>query len=267
MKTFLLTWNPSKWDWIDLPKLANETSLGEVVQDRWSCSSKQIKPGDRCFLAMVGSQNRGIIASGWATSLPIMGEHWNPEKAVSGEQCQFVNCEWEKLLNPKIDSPLLVSELKKILDFHWTPQNSGVQIPDDVATKLENLWARHTGKTLLASVDVDPEISAIEGELRISMVRHKRREQKLRVAKIQSTLQANGGRLKCEVPRCGFDFFETYGEVGFEFAHVHHLKPLADREAPASTKLDDLAVICANCHAMIHRGGKCRPLEGLVKAR
>ena len=25
-------------------------------------------------------------------------------------------------------------------------------------------------------------------------------------------------------------------------------------------KLKDLAVVCANCHAMIHIGGKCRPL-------
>jgi len=214
---------------------------------------------------MVGSEDRGIIASGWATSSPTMGEHWNPEKAAAGEECQFVNCEWEKLLNPKIDSPLPVSELRKHLEFHWTPQNSGVQIPDNVAAKLEELWAKHTGKALLASVDIDPEISAVEGELRISMVRHKRREQKLRVAKIKSALQAGGGRLRCEVPKCDFDFFETYGEVGFEFAHVHHLKPLADLETPAATKLDDLAIVCANCHAMIHRGGKCRPLEGLIK--
>ena len=152
MKTYLLTWNPGKWDWVDLPRLANETSLGEVVQDRWSCSTKQIKPGDRCFLVMVGSEDRGIIASGWATSSPTMGEHWNPEKAAAGEECQFVNCEWEKLLNPKIDSPLPVSELRKHLEFHWTPQNSGVQIPDNVAAKLEELWAKHTGKALLAQL-------------------------------------------------------------------------------------------------------------------
>ena len=99
------------------------------------------------------------------------------------------------------------------------------------------------------------------------MVRHKRRETKLRAAKIKSALLSNNGRLKCEVLGCSFDFFETYGEVGFEFAHVHHLKPLADRETPTATKLDDLVIVCANCHAMIHRGGKCRPLEDLVRAK
>jgi hypothetical protein len=29
-------------------------------------------------------------------------------------------------------------------------------------------------------------------------------------------------------------------------------------------KLKDLAVVCANCHVMIHMGGKCRPLAGLI---
>jgi 5-methylcytosine-specific restriction protein A len=28
--------------------------------------------------------------------------------------------------------------------------------------------------------------------------------------------------------------------------------------------LKDLAIVCANCHAMIHRNGECRPLEGLI---
>ncbi|WP_422110022.1 hypothetical protein [Bradyrhizobium elkanii] len=28
--------------------------------------------------------------------------------------------------------------------------------------------------------------------------------------------------------------------------------------------LKDLAIVCANCHAMIHTGGQCRPLEGLI---
>ena len=267
MKTFLLTWNPSKWDWPDLPRLANETSFGEVVQERWSCSSKQIQPQDRCFLVMVGAKNRGIIGSGWATSFPDIGEHWNPEKSAAGVKCQYVNCEWEKLLNPQLDSPLLVSELGKHLEHHWTPQNSGVQIPEAIAEKLEMFWSQHTGKAILSTVTVDPEISALEGELRISMVRHKRREQKLRAVKIQEFFRAHGGCLKCEVPGCGFDFFETYGEVGFEFAHVHHLKPLASRETPTATKLSDLAIVCANCHSMIHRGGKCRPLTGLVKIK
>jgi 5-methylcytosine-specific restriction protein A len=58
------------------------------------------------------------------------------------------------------------------------------------------------------------------------------------------------GRLECEV--CGFDFFETYGERGNGFAECHH--KLALSHGTRSTYLRDLAVVCANCHRMFHRG-------------
>jgi predicted HNH restriction endonuclease len=73
--------------------------------------------------------------------------------------------------------------------------------------------------------------------------------------------------LKCEVPGCGFDFEAVYGELGRDYAQVHHLKPLGDRTTPSETKLNDLAIVCANCHAMIHRGGKCRPLDKLIQTK
>ena len=111
---------------------------------------------------------------------------------------------------------------------------------------------------------LNPEASAIEGEIVHAMRRHRLRESALRNKKIQSVLSASGGRLQCEVLGCGFDYFEVYGELGREFAHVHHKNPLGDRSAPSETKLSELAIVCANCHAMIHRGDQCRPLEGLI---
>jgi 5-methylcytosine-specific restriction protein A len=53
---------------------------------------------------------------------------------------------------------------------------------------------------------------------------------------------------------CGFDFEENYGEIGKDFIHVHHLKPLG--EVGAEYKIDpinDLCPVCPNCHAMLHR--------------
>ncbi|HEX7304188.1 HNH endonuclease, partial [Lentzea sp.] len=57
--------------------------------------------------------------------------------------------------------------------------------------------------------------------------------------------------LACEV--CGFDFESFYGERGKGFAEVHHAVPL-HVTGPTTTKLDDLVVLCSNCHRMIHRG-------------
>ncbi|WP_158304258.1 HNH endonuclease [Solidesulfovibrio magneticus] len=58
------------------------------------------------------------------------------------------------------------------------------------------------------------------------------------------------GVLECEV--CGFSFHKFYGERGKNFAEVHHIKPLSYLDAEASTKIEDLAIVCSNCHRMIH---------------
>jgi len=110
----------------------------------------------------------------------------------------------------------------------------------------------------------DDEYVGLEGAARERMARHRKRDRELRKTKIRAALLAGDGSLCCEVPGCGFDFLAVYGELGREFAHVHHRAQLADRDEPSETTLDDLSVVCANCHAIIHRGGQCRPLEGLI---
>ena len=125
------------------------------------------------------------------------------------------------------------------------------------------LYFRFLNETLGEEI-IDTELTALEGEERMALVRHRKREQSLRDAKVLEARKSGSGKLKCEVPKCGFDFEVVYGELGRDYAQVHHLKPLADRTNPSQTKLDDLAVVCANCHVMIHRGGKCRSLDGLI---
>jgi 5-methylcytosine-specific restriction endonuclease McrA len=58
-------------------------------------------------------------------------------------------------------------------------------------------------------------------------------------------------KLECEI--CGFDFFRNYGELGKNYCEIHHIKPLAESEDKVITKLEDLAVLCSNCHRIIHR--------------
>jgi predicted HNH restriction endonuclease len=113
---------------------------------------------------------------------------------------------------------------------------------------------------------VDPEVvSFAEGASRRAYRNHRHRERQARLAKLKEARSKNGGRLICEVPNCGFDFLDRYGAIGEGYAQVHHLEPLSS--APRSgrvVKLDQLAVVCANCHAMIHVGGQCRPLTSLI---
>lgn len=92
--------------------------------------------------------------------------------------------------------------------------------------------------------------SAAEGRERLVRVISRERDPKLRAAKILHTTQVTGG-LGCEV--CGFDFQEVYGDRGRDYAEVHHVTPL-HVSGEVETLLEDLAVLCANCHRMVHRG-------------
>jgi hypothetical protein len=70
------------------------------------------------------------------------------------------------------------------------------------------------------------------------------------------------GSLGCEA--CEFNFAEVYGELGADFCEVHHRLQLSELEAPVCTKLDDLAIICSNCHRIIHR---TKPLMSIEEFR
>lgn len=52
---------------------------------------------------------------------------------------------------------------------------------------------------------------------------------------------------------CGFNFEKVYGEYGKGYIHVHHVKPVATSGVRAVNPREDLVVLCANCHAMVHR--------------
>ncbi len=63
---------------------------------------------------------------------------------------------------------------------------------------------------------------------------------------------------------CGFNFEKTYGALGHGFIEVHHLVPLAHTGQTATDPQTDLAVLCANCHRMVHRKqGLCLTLDEL----
>ncbi|HBN30592.1 MAG TPA: hypothetical protein DD416_05065 [Rhodobacteraceae bacterium] len=51
---------------------------------------------------------------------------------------------------------------------------------------------------------------------------------------------------------CGFNFEDVYGERGNGFIECHHTKPVHEMQPHEKTKLSDLALVCPNCHRMIH---------------
>lgn len=101
----------------------------------------------------------------------------------------------------------------------------------------------------ITPVDEDDFCEADEGRILTRIHRLRERNRKLVEQRKAQALRLNGN-LRCEV--CGFDFSAQYGTHGDGFIEAHHIKPLHLIEPGTKTKLSDLALLCANCHRMIH---------------
>ncbi len=63
---------------------------------------------------------------------------------------------------------------------------------------------------------------------------------------------------------CGINFEETYGEIGKDFIHVHHIVELnTPGRQQLTNPITDLIPVCPNCHAMLHRETPCLTVEQL----
>lgn len=96
----------------------------------------------------------------------------------------------------------------------------------------------------------EPEIQeAEEGKVLTRLHRSRERDRRL-VASKKKQAMAKFGKLVCEA--CGFDFATRYGDVGQGLIDVHHTKPVHTLQPGDKTHLNDLALLCANCHRVVH---------------
>ena len=103
----------------------------------------------------------------------------------------------------------------------------------------------------------EEEKHRLEGRMTEARVMRRQRNQKAR----QQCLVASG--YKCYI--CGFNFEETYGEIGKGFLEVHHIKPLATYDDEHPIPLSELCALCSNCHSMVHRKKEVLDVEELKR--
>lgn len=90
--------------------------------------------------------------------------------------------------------------------------------------------------------------SEMEGRYLLRLHAYRERNRSLRKKKLAS-VKAAGCPIACEV--CKFDFGATYGERGEGYIECHHVEPL-HVGGQKRRSIDDLALLCSNCHRMIH---------------
>ncbi|ERM80912.1 hypothetical protein P872_11070 [Rhodonellum psychrophilum GCM71 = DSM 17998] len=94
------------------------------------------------------------------------------------------------------------------------------------------------------------ENSFPEGKERYRLHKSKERNKSLIKAAKYHYLK-NNSKLCCQV--CDFSFFDFYGVIGEGFIEAHHVFPISQLTEQTETKIEDLALVCSNCHRMLHR--------------
>lgn len=98
---------------------------------------------------------------------------------------------------------------------------------------------------------IAPETDAVAPEGRMVSRLHTVRERSRAIVnKKKAAFLKSHGHMFCEA--CGFSFSDKYGARGDGFIECHHTRPLHTLTPNEKTKLDDLALLCANCHRMVH---------------
>lgn len=134
MPSYLLAWNPLKWNWKELEAKVKQFNTMGFTDERWSCGkSKRIMSGDRIYLIRLGKEPRGIIASGVVFRDPSKGKHRENIKRI----VHYVDIRFDKFIESPNDVLIDRVNLKrKFPSMHWDTQVSGIFISDDISERL-----------------------------------------------------------------------------------------------------------------------------------
>lgn len=102
----------------------------------------------------------------------------------------------------------------------------------------------------LIEEDQDEGIEVNEGAVIYKLHKYRERDTKI-IKKKKEREFLRLGQLPCEA--CTFDFFQKYGDLGYKYIECHHRTPLSEISTSTKTTLNDLALVCSNCHRMLHR--------------
>ncbi len=147
MTTFIVTWNPDKWFWdpAERSALVRRSASAGQGKDRWSTGNRKsgITPEqDRVFLLKQGPEPRGLVASGWFTSDPYEGPHWDhtPNKLAN-----YADISWDVVVEDDDLLPLgVIKATVSTLDWDHLLAG-GVRLAPPGDEVLERLWSGKAG--------------------------------------------------------------------------------------------------------------------------
>jgi len=161
----------------------------------------------------------------------------------------------------------LISYAHRFVDGKEWPNifSGGPEANNFLKSRRFKILDRLTGKEVPFEALKENDESAFP-EGRIFYHRHLLRE---RDSKISGTAKnrrlRDTGDLACDV--CGFSFSKTYGELGVGFIEAHHTVPVSQLSGQRKTKIGEIALVCSNCHRMLHRRRPWLSIQKLKKLK
>ena len=239
----VLVWSARHWNRWNYRAAVEQVLTSGRILDRWEVGSgRSIPLGTEAWLLFHGSSGAGsgLIGHGIVVSETAGA---GTEGANAGRS---LGVAFDALLplGEQIPTDTLAAEVPEI---RWgdAANSALLSVPPQAQHGLRRLW-REQGPEAGDPFDVVPGAYPPEATTTVGANRYERDADARRVC-----LAFHG--TACAA--CGFSFEASYGDVGNGFMHVHHTVPAS--RLRAGYELDpvtDLVPLCANCHAMVHRG-------------
>jgi 5-methylcytosine-specific restriction enzyme A len=200
----------------------------------------------RCKPSHINSANEDVLKlSQILNALPIHQERPDVEKFRNSNGVYMKLCNFLRL-DP---------------NYHGVGLQRGGKLEEQIWNEFayNQTYLHQVAGSIIYSLNASPDelniIDAEEDEFpegKVLYRQHRTRERNRRlIQRAKEQAMRTGQGLKCKV--CGFDFFERYGELGKGFIECHHMTPISEYTIVRTTSLKDIALVCSNCHRMLHK--------------
>lgn len=181
MDTFRLTWNPKVDQEFNArgfitPSFSAEPFKALVdgkleeycnkTNENWLIGNTKVQPDDRFFLLRLGTEPKGIVASGSFVVATLndgreVFDYWDTWR--DGKQAHFAYIQYDLVVPP--DDPYPLEDLlESNPEFSsWTSQNPCIRVPSEIVEEIQGGWFGHATATLFLNGKSAKQISDLIG--------------------------------------------------------------------------------------------------------
>ncbi|MEC5181453.1 HNH endonuclease [Arthrobacter sp. CG_A4] len=244
MTAIILGWNPDRWNEWNYPAVVGQVAEAGRHVEPWSVGlHRTIPAGADAWLLLQGARGRGLIGHGVVVSeRPAPG----PQSGEPGKIALYVQVAFDAVLplGEQIAVDVLTGAVPAV---PWgRVGGTGLAVEPAEEANIRALWGRFGPPPGPDPTQPVPGTYPEDAVTRVDANRYERSPEARRAC------IAHHGT-SCAA--CGFSFEVSYGGIGRDFTHIHHLVPVS--RLGSGYELDpitDLVPLCANCHAMAHQG-------------